>query len=203
MVFLSFRHATWPPFHPPFALSKADILSSTVNNGWFTSSGTHTSFRNHSVTSRPRPQVCLQTSQNNNKGSSSEIWQESNGWCCHFQHGYKWREMEEKLRGQQFRHPTSPIRNSLALNTAMTTFEHNHNFEGTSKVNDASKKICACYAMNRWKKVAAHNLDDSLRNLDPPNQNSLQNALPNHCPNHCTPYVLYPLWWISEILNKC
>jgi hypothetical protein len=36
--------------------------------------------------------------------------------------------MEEKLRGQQFRRPTSPICNSLALNTAMAIFEHNRNF---------------------------------------------------------------------------
>lgn len=95
--------------------------------------------------------------------------------------------MEEKLRGQQFTHPTSSNHNSLALNTAMAIFEHNPNFDGTSKVNGASRKICDCYTLNRWKKTAAHSLVGSLRNLDPLSQISLQDALPNHCPIHCTP----------------
>jgi len=69
----------------------------------------------------------------------------------------------------------------------MAIFEYNPNFEGTSKVNGASRNICACYTLNRWKKAAAHSLVENLRNLDPPSQNSLQEALPNHCPNHCTP----------------
>jgi len=144
------------------------------------------SLRNHSVTSKPRPPVCLQTSQNG-KGSGNETWQGSNGWWCHFQQGYNWREMEGRWRQQQFRHPTSSSHNSLALNTAMAIFEHNPNFEWTSKMKGASRKICACYTLNRWKKAAAHSSVDSWRNLDPPSQNSLQDALPNHCPNHCTP----------------
>jgi hypothetical protein len=68
----------------------------------------------------------------------------------------------------------------------MAIFEHNPNFEGTSKVNGASRKTYACYTLNRWKKAAAHSLADGSRNLDTPSQNSLQDALPNYCPNHCT-----------------